>query len=167
MGWLSSQRSGSICKGGLWNRAGWTSTDMISKRKLLLFGGVATGLILVYFTLCFYWATSLFRTPSPPEVMPFDREIWVNPALRDERWDMVHDLQGNHLTLGMTEAEVRKLLGDPQRVFPSAEETGTRRGEPLSWYYDLGIKGYQLDCCDLVIVFDENSRLLRTFIWSN
>jgi outer membrane protein assembly factor BamE (lipoprotein component of BamABCDE complex) len=67
------------------------------------------------------------------------------------RWDMLDDLTDNHLRVGMTQAEVRALLGQPDSV---ANKTNRTRG----WDYALGIRG---SCRYLYVGFDLSTNELR------
>lgn len=60
----------------------------------------------------------------------------------DHRRQMVEDLDANYLRIGMTEASVRFLLGQP-----------TYKESPRVWSYDTGL--IVSDCFHLVVVFDE------------
>ena len=82
------------------------------------------------------------------ESRTFDPVTWraesaVSCPERQSRRQMVEDIQENYLRRGMTQPEVKKLLGAPDVV--------THRRRPEGWSYGLGARGS--DCEYLYVGF--------------
>ncbi|WP_150275956.1 lipoprotein [Paenibacillus tepidiphilus] len=77
----------------------------------------------------------------------FSKQSWLDN--REERSGMVSSLLQKHELTGMTEAEVIKLLGEPEQI----------KSEPTEYVYYLGRAGLGVDDLLFRLTFDEDGRL--------
>lgn len=99
----------------------------------------------------------IWMGPAAFDEQPFDRQKWIGYAEnKDERvrTRMYHDLKAHHLKLGLTRAQVVRLLG-------KADEASRRLLE-----YQLGPDALGIDTNVLVLAFDRAGRLAH-ISWVN
>lgn len=137
-------------------------------RKLLLGAFVGTTIaIAIAWLYCVRNFMVFMENPSPDGVMEFAPGVWSDPLQKDLRWEMVNDLRANHLMNRMHQTRVREILGTADQTVPASQIRGAKAEEALYLYYDLGHRGIQFDSCYLVLVFDINSFLVKSFVFSN
>lgn len=123
----------------------WRRSIVIAGIALLLIGTLIGGFAV------WRWATGSTE---------FDPAQWKTQTGTDcfdmSRWEMVDDLRSNHLRLGMTTREVRRLLGAPDYNVGA-----DLRGRGVWWDYLTGPD--LVDCSTLGVRF-RNGRLEETAI---
>ncbi|MCX5661432.1 MAG: hypothetical protein NTW19_17255 [Planctomycetota bacterium] len=124
-------------------------------------GGVACAVVFAFV------AVRLWTSLDSRGTRAFVKAEWSDPAKRNLRWNMLHDLQRGHLKVGTPMAKVCGILGDADRTIPASEMSDPSPGEAMYLRYDLGLEHAEFDCCELVVSFDSNNRLLRSFVFSN
>lgn len=115
---------------------------------------VAVPVLLVAFVAWQYWLFKggIFRTSS------FDETNWkslIDNDAKDSscyRGGMAHDIKTNVLRVGLTHAEVEKLLGQPDQI----------KAESEMYEYVLGMcSGLRIDYDTLDVHFDSGGRLTK------
>jgi len=86
---------------------------MVKAQELAIVVGVTTivamPFVIPVIIMCLHIPA---REPSP---LPFNAEKWFSTRQLADRYAMLEDLKKQHKLLGMTEAEVYRLLGKPER----------------------------------------------------
>ncbi|WP_151734856.1 lipoprotein [Paenibacillus tengchongensis] len=78
----------------------------------------------------------------------FTKESWLDK--REERSGMVSSLLQKHELTGMTVAEVKELLGEPEQI----------KSDPTEYVYYLGRAGLGVDDLLFRLTFDEDGKLI-------
>jgi hypothetical protein len=65
---------------------------------------------------------------------PFDPASWR--AEGERRGEMVDDLLAEHLSVGMSRADVERLLGRPDAVYPGLTRNDAMTLYQIGWYYE-------------------------------
>jgi hypothetical protein len=89
-----------------------------------------------------------------PRAIPFDATLWQTANIEEvdnPRCLMQHDLEQNHLKLGMTRAQVTTLLGE------------TQSNEKVLNYYLGFCNPFGIDPTALVLEFDDSDNLNKVY----
>ena len=106
-----------------------------------------------------------FRAVDPFQKQTFNRQAWLTATHTPDcvRGAMSTDLLDNHLRKGMTTAEVRQLLGEPDWGGGQPKEEATKL---ICYRYYLGNwSGEPMGGDYLEIDFDDAGRMLEAYRW--
>ena len=137
-------------------------------RKLLLCVVALLALMMMFSAVIGLYCI-LTKQPSFPVTgaLQFDSGVWKAPTSEDDRWEMLADLRAKHLKQGTPKSQLEILLGPPQTTADAAEVYGARKGDFLYSYYDVGRREDAFDGTYLILIFDNQWRLIRAEIFSN
>jgi hypothetical protein len=135
------------------------------KNKIWAIGGIVVPSFVcaVLFFGVIYW----FFIPwmYPFDGARFTTEAWAD-SRNDERAPMVLDLVTNHLPTGLSQQEVEKLLGSPDKIITAPDSGGIRPLGVKTYVYKIGswthYKGF--DDAFVYVHLDEDGKVIKAEI---
>jgi len=102
---------------------------------------------------------------SKVKPIPFDTTTWQTGIT--DRSAMLRDLTGNHLATTMTRDDVKRILGEPDRIVAKKELPRLKNNVEEYWQYDMELDDECFDCHVFRVGFDEHGNYCHWHVFKN